>query len=330
MQYRQLGKTGLSVSVLGFGCGTVGGLMTRGEPGDQERAVARALDLGINYFDTAAQYGEGKSEQNLGRVLAALKPDIVLATKVKVPAVEKGGIGAAITASLEASLRRLGRERVDLYQLHNAITEEPRPSCLTSDQVLDEVVPAMQRLQKAGKVGHFGMTGLGDTEPMLRIVDSGMFVSAQVPLNLLNPTPARPMPAGYPAQDYKSMLTRMQAAQMGAVSIRVFAGGALSGAQAHPLARGEVGPMGSGSSFAADKARAAHFETIVREGHAESLGHAAIRYALANPVVSTVLVGLSGPEQLDDAERAIAAGPLSDEAMQRVAEIQDGLVGEQR
>jgi aryl-alcohol dehydrogenase-like predicted oxidoreductase len=330
MQKRQLGRTGLSVSVLGFGCGTVGGLMTRGEARDQERAVARALELGINYFDTAAQYGEGMSEQNLGRVLAKLKPDVVLATKVKVPAVGKGEIGAAIASSLDASLRRLGRERVDLFQLHNAITEAPTPSCLLADEVLEEVVPAMQRLQKAGKIGHFGMTGLGDTGPMLRLVDAGVFVSAQVPLNLLNPTPARAMPSGYPAQDYQGMLDRMRATGMGAVCIRVFAGGALSGAPAHPLARGEVGPMGSGSSFAADQARASRFEPLVRESHAESLGHAAIRYAMANPVVSTVLVGLSGPEQLDDAARAVAAGPLSDAALTRVAEIQASLVGEQR
>jgi len=72
MERRQLGKTGLEVSVLSFGCGAVGGLMTRGEPADQERAVARALELGINYFDSAALYGNGKSEENLGRVLAKL------------------------------------------------------------------------------------------------------------------------------------------------------------------------------------------------------------------------------------------------------------------
>ena len=74
MEQRQLGRTGLKVSVLSFGCGAVGGLMTRGEPRDQERAVARALELGINYFDTAALYGNGTSETNLGRVLAKLKP----------------------------------------------------------------------------------------------------------------------------------------------------------------------------------------------------------------------------------------------------------------
>src|ERR1700728_3081880 len=107
MQRRTLGRTGLEVSVLGFGCGAVGGLMVRGNAADQERAVARAVALGINYFDTAAMYGNGESERNLGRVIKSLKPDIHVGTKVRVPAAERGRIAAAVTASLETSLQRL-------------------------------------------------------------------------------------------------------------------------------------------------------------------------------------------------------------------------------
>src|SRR6187401_1105342 len=68
METRKFGRTGLNISVLTFGCGAVGGLMTRGAPADQERAVARALEAGVNHFDTAAAYGAGASEQNVGRV----------------------------------------------------------------------------------------------------------------------------------------------------------------------------------------------------------------------------------------------------------------------
>src|SRR5215207_9082675 len=75
MEKRTLGRTGLQVSVLGFGCGAVGGLMVRGNPADQERAVARALEAEVNYFDTAVQYGDGASERNLGRVLKNLRRD---------------------------------------------------------------------------------------------------------------------------------------------------------------------------------------------------------------------------------------------------------------
>jgi aryl-alcohol dehydrogenase-like predicted oxidoreductase len=76
VEKRKLGRTGLDVSLLGFGCGAVGGLMTKGAAADQERAVARAVELGINYFDTAQMYGDGESERNLGRVLKALKPNV--------------------------------------------------------------------------------------------------------------------------------------------------------------------------------------------------------------------------------------------------------------
>src|SRR5215210_6101539 len=101
MDKRRLGRTGLSVSVLTFGCGAVGGLMTRGTPADQERAVARALEAGINHFDTAPAYGNGASEENLGRVLAALKPDVIVSTKVRLPAQRSA---ASVTDSLDASL----------------------------------------------------------------------------------------------------------------------------------------------------------------------------------------------------------------------------------
>ncbi len=122
MEMRTFGRTGLRVSILGFGCGAVGGLMVRGAPEDQERAVARALEAGVNYFDTAAMYGNGESEKNLGRVLAKLKPDVVVGTKVRIPSADFGRIDAAVAGSLEASLQRMGREQVDIFHLHNAIT----------------------------------------------------------------------------------------------------------------------------------------------------------------------------------------------------------------
>ena len=83
MEMRDYGRSGLRLSALGFGCGAVGGLMVRGEPRDQERAIGRAIDAGVNYFDTAVQYGDGESEKNLGRALRQLKPaNAVVGTKV--------------------------------------------------------------------------------------------------------------------------------------------------------------------------------------------------------------------------------------------------------
>src|SRR5688572_9074976 len=115
MEQRTLGRTGLQVSVLGYGAGAVGGLFTKGEAADQERAAARALEYGINYFDTAPQYGDGASERNLGRVLKTLKPKIVLGTKIRIMPEERGRIAETVAASIEASLQRLGRDNVDLF-----------------------------------------------------------------------------------------------------------------------------------------------------------------------------------------------------------------------
>lgn len=330
MQRRTLGRAGLEVSVLGFGCGTVGGLMINGRPRDQERAVGRAIDLGINYFDTAQQYGEGRSEECLGGALRSLKADVLVATKVKVPSVERGRIRAEVAAALDASLKRLGRDHVDLFQMHNAISTSNKPGCLTPELALDEVVPAMQRMVDQGKARFFGMTGLGETDALMRLVDAKAFFTAQIPLNLLNPSPAWPVAPGYPAQDYAQMLGRMTAAGMGGVGIRVMAAGALSTDTPHPLAKDGSNPMGTGSTFARDKARAARFQALVAEGHAESLAAAAVRYALAAPGLSIVLLGLSDASQLEGAARAAVAGPLSPEAMARVAQIQAGYVGEAR
>jgi hypothetical protein len=91
----------MKLSILGFGCGAVGGLMVRGSPADQERAIGRALDSSVNYFDTAVQYGSGESEKNLGRILNKLKPrDAIVGTKVRLPA-GSGPIAGEIARSLE-------------------------------------------------------------------------------------------------------------------------------------------------------------------------------------------------------------------------------------
>src|SRR6202047_3996907 len=101
METRLFGRSGMHLSVLGFGCGAVGGLMVRGDPLDQERTIASAIAAGINYFDTAVQYGNGESEKNLGRVLRTLKPaNVAVGTKVRLPPDEFGRIADAVAESL--------------------------------------------------------------------------------------------------------------------------------------------------------------------------------------------------------------------------------------
>ena len=142
MEQRQLGRTGIAVSVLGYGCGAIGGLMVKGSAAEQDRAIARAIDHGITYFDTAYAYGEGVSEANLGRALKALKANVTVGTKVRIYDTQRGDIAGTITASLEGSLARLGRDSVDIYQLHNAITRDGLAPSFTAEQILDDAVPA--------------------------------------------------------------------------------------------------------------------------------------------------------------------------------------------
>src|SRR5215203_2590013 len=101
MEYRQLGRTGLEVSALGFGCGAVGGLLVKGEHKEMLRTVARAIELGITYFDTARSYGDGMSETNLGLILEQLKPKVVVGSKVQLGAADLNDIERAVIESVE-------------------------------------------------------------------------------------------------------------------------------------------------------------------------------------------------------------------------------------
>lgn len=323
MEQRAFGRTGLKLGALGFGCGAVGALMVRGSAADQERAVARAVDVGVNYFDTAPDYGSGESEKTLGRVLRSVKAELVVGTKVRLREAVRGRIAAEITASLEASLQRLGRDSVDLFQLHNPIAPDGAPAQLSAEMVLGEVLPALERLQAEGKFRYLGITAIGDAAAMHAVVASGRIDSAQVPLNLLNPSPVRGLPAGFPASDYKQLMLRARENGVGVIGIRVLAAGALSGIDGrHPTAMQSVPPIGSSATYAADLGNARRFLPLVQEGHAGSLVEAAMRYAISNDCMSTVLVGFSDLDHLEAAIAAFEKGPLSPAAMARVAQLQ--------
>ncbi|HLB96537.1 MAG TPA: aldo/keto reductase, partial [Acetobacteraceae bacterium] len=237
MEMRDFGRTGMRVSVFGFGCGAVGGLMVRGSPADQQRAVARALDAGINYFDTAVQYGNGASETNLGRVWATLKPAAYVGTKIRFTQAERGNIRAAAAASLDGSLRRLGTDHVDIFHLHNPISADGADESFSAKMVLEQVVPAFEALREQGKTRFLGITAVGETAALLRVIDSGSFQSAQVSYNMLNPSAGMAVPEKYPAQDYGRLLDHAMAAGVGVIGIRALAGGALTGTAArHPIA----------------------------------------------------------------------------------------------
>ncbi|HEU4368256.1 MAG TPA: aldo/keto reductase [Methylomirabilota bacterium] len=319
MKLRVLGRTGLGVSALGFGCGDVGGLIVRGTPPERERAVARAHEAGINYFDTASSYGSGESERNLGLTLKALGLRPYVGTKFRVDPAERDTAGA-IARSLEASLQRLGMERVDLLQLHNLIVREdgaPAPGRgLPASRVLDEVVPALAALRQQGKIRFAGITALGDTAALHKVLDAGVIDTAQVCLNLLNPSAAVAVPTGFPAQDFGRLLDRARQRGVGAINIRVLAGGALSGTvERHALAMPSVAPIASGPDYAADVELAQRLRPVVDKGYAEDLMEASIRFALASDAISTVLVGYSTLEHLERAITVVERGPLPPAAL---------------
>lgn len=336
MEMRVYGRTGMQISILGFGCGAVGGLMVRGAAADQETAIGRALDAGINYFDTAVQYGNGASETNLGRTLKTLHPSgkpsgVFVGTKVRLPAADFGRIAAAVTESLDGSLARLQMDHVDIFHLHNAITVNGGGDTLSADQVLNEVVPAFETLRKAGKTRFLGITAVGDTAALLRVIDSKKFDSAQVSYNMLNPSAGEASPPGYPAQDYGRMFDHTQKAGVGVVGIRVIAGGALSGSdQRHPIASPPPEPIGTASSYDADLARARRLMPLVTEGFAASLPEAATRFAITHPAMGTILVGMATVDEFEGALAAVRKGPLPAAALARLAALRAGFSGESR
>jgi aryl-alcohol dehydrogenase-like predicted oxidoreductase len=332
METRVFGRTGMQLSVLGFGCGAVGGLMVRGDPLDQERTIARAIAAGVNYFDTAVQYGNGESETNVGRVLQRLKPaNVAVGTKVRLRPGDFRSIADAVAKSLEGSLARLQRDRVDIFHLHNRITEIGGGDALSVRQVLGDVVPAFERLRQQGKARFLGFTAIGDTAALHQVIDARAFDSAQVVYNMLNLSAAAGLPENYPAQDYGRLFHHTAAAGIGVVGIRVLAGGALSGsAERHPIASPPPEPIGSAMSYDADVAHARRLMPLVREGFAASLTEAATRFALSHPAVGTILVGMATPQQFEDALAAVQEGPLPPAALGRLAALQQAFAGEPR
>ena len=323
-----MGSTGLNVSEIGFGCGNVGGLMIRGEHSDQVKAVARAMELGINYFDTASSYGDGQSETNLGRVLKELAADVYVGTKFRVTTHEPGHIKGNVIASVEDSLARLQREQVDLIQMHNHVAAVAQGGSVSPEEALGEVVDALRELRDQGKVRFWGMTAVGETAALRQVIDSGALNTIQSVYNLVNPSAGATVPAGFDMPDYGNQIGRASGNGMGVLVIRVLAAGALSGeATRHPVAVPTVAPIGSGRDYGQDQARADGFRFLQQEGYVGSLVEASLRFALTNAGVSSVLVGYSSLEHLEQAVEFAAKGPLPPEAMARLPEVWVGFIG---
>ena len=324
MQYRMIGKTGVRISEIGFGCGNNAVLMVKAPYDDQVRVVRRALDAGINFFDTAFAYGLGKSEENLGRILKDLGVNPVISTKIRLEADAAADLKAATMGAVESALARLGRERVDFIQLHTRVTLERGTAnrfSLTPKDVLgpNGVIDGFKSMRDRGKVGFFGFSGLGDPKALHELVDGGEFHGFQCYYNLLNPSAGRPVPNGFSALNYGRILDRAAAQGMGAFVIRVLAAGALT---ADPSRGGGSSgqTLSPGSDYPVDLQRAEQMKTALGVDR-KDLAQAAIRFGLMNPAVSTVLVGFSNTAHVDQAVACSGMPGLSEEQMARVKNL---------
>lgn len=315
MLYRPLGKTGIQVSAVSFGAGPVAELMTDASRfEDQCQTVQRGMQLGINWIDTAATYGDGRSEESLGRVLQALdlRTKMHVATKVRIPPEAVGDIPGYIHKSVDASLSRLRLPKVTLLQLHNSITAErgAQPTSLTPEDVLGRggVLTAMKELKSAGAVEHLGLTGLGEPAALVEVLQSRQFETIQTPYNLLNPSSGRDMPAEFAETNLGNLIATCREFSIGVFAIRVFAGGALAGQEPskHTLTT-KFFPL---DLFRRDEARAAEIAT--RLSAKMSLREVALRFAISHPDVASAIVGFGSPTEVDEAARHIDKGPLTE------------------
>lgn len=285
MHYRTLGRTGLQVSDVGFGAMTIGGEIF-GTTDDQEslRALHRALDLGMNFIDTADAYGRGHSEELLAQVLKTRRKDVVLATKGGNQFTVRQGLRNFdpdyITSALENSLKRLQIETIDLYQLHNPSAEVIKKG---------EIFERLDRLKREGKIRFYGVS-LEKTDDGIVAIETGKPDTLQVVYNILHQDPEEEL---FPLAQKENI----------GILARV------------PLERGVLsGRFKATDEFYQKDWRAGVFSEdglrqvqaavdklgFLVKGDVSNLAQAALRFILSHPAVSTVIPGIRTVKQVED------------------------------
>ncbi len=285
MQYRTLGRTGLRVSDIGFGAMTIGGEIF-GATDDQEslRALHRALDSGMNFIDTADAYGRGHSEELLAQVLKTRRNEVVLATKGGNQFTVRQGLRNFdpdyITSALEASLKRLQIDTIDLYQLHN-----PSPEVMQRGEIFER----LDRLKKEGKIRFYGVS-LEKAEDGLVAIQTGKPDTLQVVYNILH-------------QDPEGQLFPLaQKENIGIIARVPLERGVLSGrfkSTAEFVQKDWRKGVFSEEGLTQTQAAIEKLEFLVK-GDVPNLAQAALRFILSNPVVSSVIPGIRTVKQVDD------------------------------
>ena len=300
MEQRNLGHSGLRVSVVGLGCNNLGGRIDTAASG---RVVHKAIDLGITLFDTADSYGKqygfpGGSERALGEVLGERRKDIVLATKFSNPMDDAGRLKGAsrryVMSAVEASLARLRTDWIDLYQIHY-------PDPLTP---IEETLRALDDLVRQGKVRYIGCSNFAPWQLV-----EGQWAARHLGLDTFAS-----------CQDEYSLLVRglereaipvMRRYGVGLLPYFPLASGLLTG-KYRPGAAMPEGARLTDTKRLADRymtdANVARTERL--RGFAEAKGHTLLELAfawlLAQPVVSSVIAGATKPEQVEANIRAAA------------------------
>lgn len=321
MKYRRLGRTGLDVSEVVFGGGFVGGIMIDPADDTKREALNRALAAGVNWIDTAPSYGNGKSEEALGRLLPEVDDQPYLSTKFNIDVAHLDDIPGQIERSFHASLERLNRQSVDLLQLHNRIGDQVQDRTLLPEHAL-QVADALDRIREQGLTRHIGFTALGSGEACTAVVNSGRFDTAQVYYNLINPSAGWPAPRAWPCHDFTGLLAACQKHEVGVMNIRVFAAGVLVTEKRH----GREIPVTDNFDMQTEERQAQQVMAVLGLSADGTTAHgtrsqAAIRFALSNPQIACSIVGMAELDHLDQAVQASDMGPLPEATLAQLENL---------
>lgn len=310
MKHNRFGRTELQVPAITFGGGWVGGVLIHGSEETAAAALDRAWAAGIDWVDTAASYGNGVSEQVIGRWLADRTADQRprISTKLRVEP-KMGDLEAQVRRSIEQSLGRLATDRVDLIILHNQLGSGQHMTVAEALAVAD----AMEKLRDEGICDHIGMTALGDAPAVTEAVGSGRFDVAQVYYNMLNPTAAEGR-SPWNSTNFDGLLKVCATHDMGVMGIRIFAAGHLASDVRH----GREIPITAAADDAAEerRTRAIWDKLQATDG---TPAQAALRFGFACPQLSTIVVGLGELDHLEQAIAAAEAGPLPADRIAAIA-----------
>lgn len=295
---RPLGNTGLQVSVLGFGASPLGGVFHDVDADEGKKAVELAFQRGINFFDTSPFYGETKSEIALGRAIADLpRSEIVVATKVGRYGADAFDFSAErVTRSVDESLERLGLEFVDLIQCHDM-------EFVNLDQIVNETLPALLELKKQGKVRFIGITGL-PLKIFKYVLDRAPAGSVDCVLSYCHYTMLD--------DTLDELIPYLQTKNVGIIN-------------ASPLCMGLLTRRGPPSwhPAPAEVLEAAKSATAVADQAGVDIADVALRYSLKNDRISTTLVGMCTPQQVEEncnaTLKALQSEQGSDDVTARVA-----------